>query len=823
MPSSRFPSRVASRIWHLILPACMAVFLLAGMVRAPAALAAPATGAGQAVQAITVVIDDSYPPYTFRDAAGQLQGIVKDHWALWETYNGIHVDLRAMDWAKAQQAVQAGSADVIDTMLITEPRRKIYDFSAPYADIEVPIYFHRNISGIVDAASLKGFTVGVKDGGACVDNLRAHGIDQLQKYPNFESLITAAAASKIRIFCIDKPPAEYMLTKLGIQDEFRYSAPLYTGQFHRAFRKGNTQLMRLVEDGFAKIPVAELKAIDRKWLGSALGRPGDWWVANARYVAYAVLALAVLAFALFFWNRSLSHRVATNTAELTCALEQLRISEERWKFALEGARDAVWDFDVITGEEHASARWSEILGYAEGEMDANYLAWKGSIHPDDCPLVLARLQDCLECRTATYESEHRVRCKDGSWKWILVRGKVVARGADGKALRMLGTRSDITDRVRASEERNRFASIVKRSLTEIYLIDFRTLRFDYANDGALRNLGYSMDSLRTMTLFEIKIGLTESALRSMIEPLVRREKEVIVFDSMHRRADGSVYPVEVHLQLTMFEDHPVLLSLVLDTTERKETEKLRTAKEAAELASHTKTVFLASMSHELRTPLNSILGFAQLLEYETAVRDNENVQKKVAHIRSAGKHLLAMVEDILDLSGIEAGRVALSIEPVEMLRLLRECTALAELQAHRSNIGFNYVHDSEAYWVQGDHKRLKQVLVNLLSNAIKYNRDGGAINFRFDSDADRVTVAIQDTGFGLTQTQLDKLFEPFNRLGAENGATEGTGIGLVIVKQLVLAMHGTIEVASEPNVGSTFTLSFVRSAGDLLSARAYMA
>src|SRR5258708_450939 len=90
MPSSRFPSRVASRIWHLILPACMAVFLLAGMVRAPAALAAPATGAGQAVQAITVVIDDSYPPYTFRDAAGQLQGIVKDHWALWETYNGIH-------------------------------------------------------------------------------------------------------------------------------------------------------------------------------------------------------------------------------------------------------------------------------------------------------------------------------------------------------------------------------------------------------------------------------------------------------------------------------------------------------------------------------------------------------------------------------------------------------------------------------------------------------------------------------------------------------------------------------------------------------------
>ena len=438
----------------------------------------------------------------------------------------------------------------------------------------------------------------------------------------------AAAASRVRIFCIDKPPAEYILNKLGVADDFRFSAPLYVGQFHRAFRKENAGLMQMVEDGFAKIPLADLAAIDQKWLGSSFDQTNNIWLANARYAGYALLGLALLAFGLVLWNRSLRHLVTANTAELTRAMEKLRSSEERWKFALDGARDAMWDYDVESGTEHVSARWPEMLGYTDGELDATYNAWERSLHPDDRATVLSRLQACLGGSAAIYESEHRVRCKDGSWKWILARGKVMARGADGKALRMIGTRSDITERIRGSEERNRLATMVKRSLTEIYLVDFDTLRFDYANDGALQNLGYSMDELRRMTPLDIKPGLSEASFRALIEPLVAHEKEVVVFETQHRRADGSVYPVEVHLQLTVFEGHSVLLSLVLDTTDRRETEKLRTAKAAAELASHTKTIFLASMSHELRTPLNSILGFAQLLEYEPVVKATESAQKK---------------------------------------------------------------------------------------------------------------------------------------------------------------------------------------------------
>ena len=134
------------------------------------------------------------------------------------------------------------------------------------------------------------------------------------------------------------------------------------------------------------------------------------------------------------------------------------------------------------------------------------------------------------------------------------------------------------------------------------------------------------------------------------------------------------------------------------------------------------------------------------------------------------------------------------------------------MQALNSKINLNYVHEEQAYWVEGDRKRLRQILVNLLSNAIKYNRDSGTVDCILNNDNDCVTIAIQDTGAGLNAAQLDKLFEPFNRLGAENSAIEGTGIGLVIVKQLVLAMGGSINVVSEHGAGSTFTLTFIRSA-----------
>ncbi len=286
----------------------------------------PALALDAAPKSITVVLDDNYPPFIFRDASGQLRGILKDSWALWQARTGIAVNLQAMDWARAQQLMLAGQADVIDTIFETPARQPLYEFTAPYAQIDVPIFFHKSISGITNADSLKGFTVGVKDGDACIDVLHMHGIDSVKRYPAYSAVIAAAASGDVRVFCVDQPPGAYLLNQLGIEQDFRHSIPLYTGEFHRAVHKGDLALLKIVEDGFARISAQEREQIERKWYGSAVQRSG--LMRYAGYASYALLGLLLLATLLALWNWLLRRQVALRTADIAREQAALRASAQ---------------------------------------------------------------------------------------------------------------------------------------------------------------------------------------------------------------------------------------------------------------------------------------------------------------------------------------------------------------------------------------------------------------------------------------------------------------------------------------------------------------
>ncbi|HPT16956.1 MAG TPA: transporter substrate-binding domain-containing protein, partial [Kiritimatiellia bacterium] len=221
---------------------------------------------------LVVTLDDNYPPYIFRDANGELRGILPDQWALWSQKTGVPVDLRAMDWNKAQQIMRAGQADVLDTAFLTPERAQYYDFTPPYAQIKVPVYAHKTLGGIGDLSSLKGFTVGVKSGDAVVGHLTNRGIDTLKEYPSYEAIMLAAKHQQLKVFSVDEPAAVYYLYKQGIANEFRQSFVLYTGEFHRAVHKGRTDVLNLVQAGFSQISPREYRAIDRKWMGT----PVSW-------------------------------------------------------------------------------------------------------------------------------------------------------------------------------------------------------------------------------------------------------------------------------------------------------------------------------------------------------------------------------------------------------------------------------------------------------------------------------------------------------------------------------------------------------------------
>ena len=232
--------------------------------------------------------------------------------------------------------------------------------------------------------------------------------------------------------------------------------------------------------------------------------------------------------------------------------------------------------------------------------------------------------------------------------------------------------------------------------------------------------------------------------------------------------------------------------------------ELAMAMEEAKSANQAKSAFLSSMSHELRTPLNAILGFAQILTSEKLPSTLVQKREFANHILKSGRHLLTLINEILDLAKIESGAVALSLEPVALNEILQECESMVAPLAGNRGIRLLFPAGCVAN-VTADRTRLKQILLNLLSNAIKYNRDGGAVVVDCSpSGTGLVRVSVQDTGMGLKPEQLRQLFQPFNRLGQESGAEEGTGIGLVVTKRLVELMGGTIGVTSSQGVGSMF-------------------
>jgi PAS domain S-box-containing protein len=251
-----------------------------------------------------------------------------------------------------------------------------------------------------------------------------------------------------------------------------------------------------------------------------------------------------------------------------------------------------------------------------------------------------------------------------------------------------------------------------------------------------------------------------------------------------------------------------ILCVVEDSSERMRLQDAERARETAEAANRAKSEFLSRMSHELRTPLNAMLGFAQLLELDTRQPLSPSQQPWVTQIQQAGWHLLEMINDVLDLSRIESGNLRLQSDPLDLVELVNASMAMVAADAQRRDITISTDLASGSAAVLGDATRVKQILTNLLSNAVKYNAEGGRVHVASRVRApDGVEIAVTDTGMGMSAQQLANLFQPFNRLGRERSAQQGTGIGLVISRRLAELMGGSLRARSSEGEGSSFILA----------------
>ncbi len=278
---------------------------------------------------ITVLCDEDYPPYAFRNDEGRLEGIVVDDWKAWELATGTKVELVGLPWAEALARFDSGGADVLDTVFETAERKARYDFTPPYATLSVPVFIHKSLSGIASIGDLRGLKVGVKDGDASIGQLIERGVGELRLYQDYEEIIRAAADLELRVFCVDEPPALYWMYRLGVDRDFRIAFALSQGAFHRAVLKGRGDLLAAVEAGFDAVGKSGLAAIERKWLGSDIRR--FWSGRVVAIVAGAALA-TILVLGALSWT--LRRRVAAATAELKDKVLLLEAGEARIRASL---------------------------------------------------------------------------------------------------------------------------------------------------------------------------------------------------------------------------------------------------------------------------------------------------------------------------------------------------------------------------------------------------------------------------------------------------------------------------------------------------------
>lgn len=376
--------------------------------------------------------------------------------------------------------------------------------------------------------------------------------------------------------------------------------------------------------------------------------------------------------------------------------EELRIREERWNYALEGSGEGVFDWDIVNGTIYLSRQWKAMLGYDDTDLENDVATWRARVHPEDVEPTRIALDAYLSGQMKTYEHEYRLRHRDGSWRWILAKGEVVAWTADGSPRRFVGTQTDITPKK-----------------TEHW---------------------------------------------SLIE-----------------------------------------------------------ARDAAVSSAKSKADFLAVMTHELRTPLNAVLGMSTLL----ADTELDEVQRDyVATLQSGGKALLATVNDILDLSKLDSGKVQLENITYDARALATEALHLMNARALEKGLSLEFRGPSEMVWVKGDPHRIRQILLNLLGNAIKFTHAGGVCVAltKFGDPCHTVRFNVEDTGIGIPADKLASVFEPFSQADASTSRNYGgTGLGLAICKQLVDLMGGHIGVRARAGGGTVFEFSLPAQAASGLS------
>lgn len=381
---------------------------------------------------------------------------------------------------------------------------------------------------------------------------------------------------------------------------------------------------------------------------------------------------------------------------------------------------------------------------------------------------------------------------------------------------------DTTDRKQVEQERNYLSKIFDDSLNEIYVFDSISLKFINANYGAQKNLGYSLDELKEMTLLDIKPEFNEKKIRELTKPLFKKNKDKIEFEAVHRRKNETTYPVYVNLELSVLGEKEVFVAIVLDITEQKNhtqklektvalrTKQLKIALEQEKNLNELKTKFLSMVSHEFKTPLSSILTSTILLSKYPLEEQQDKREKHIQTITDKVYYLNNILDDFLSIEKLETGKVNYKFTTFRLSKLIDEVVYNANMLLKEGQ-QIKYPEKIEDISLVQDEKAIELALSNLVHNAIKYSSENTVVHLNIKQDESKTTFEIIDSGIGIPEKDQKNIFHRYFR--AENVLiTQGTGIGLNIAKSHIENLGGTITFKSKEKIGSTFILTIPNNA-----------
>ena len=481
---------------------------------------------------------------------------------------------------------------------------------------------------------------------------------------------------------------------------------------------------------------------------------------------------------------------------------------QRLEMALMGGDLGLWDLNFNTNTNVVNDRWAEMLGYTLDEVGCSQAFFEAHVHPDDLRRAHDAMRRHARGEIPFVDLEIRMRAKDGSWRWILDRGKILEWNDDGTPRRAVGTHMDITKRkqqeraLRRSEERFRAASEQAVDVVAIFDADGT---FQYLSPSVESVTGFEREALVGRSGFEFVHPADRDALRAAFDTALRSPDAPVEVMGRYRHREGTWRHLSIRGRRISSQDGtPQVLANVRDVTdEKRRRTQLLAAKKKAEEVSALKSAMLANMSHEVRTPLTTVIGFADML----ADLELGDTPTHVADLIQQSAHrLLDTLDGVLDLSRLEADAVDLNVTPVLLPTFLSTLTDAFQGQAQQKQVRLA-VHSPPSLVLAADERALRGILNNLINNAIKFTDPGGTVEVRAAPDQNAVVLSVADTGIGMDPAFVAEAFQAFRQESTGNSREfEGSGLGLAICERYVDLLGGTIAIESEKGVGTTVTV-----------------